>query len=212
MGPLTKLFLGRRAMNALFIERDGQCVTYPYWIFGRGVILNEDQKALWEKHTLNFLELLFWTVTIFFIIIYILFVTFPQMPMIYRQNMFLVWLIIIVPMGLLGVYYEITSRKILAGAKRTSQKFTLRDHVEQTAEVLSWPRIILGILAVVIFNLMLLYSFTFHFENLRLPDIITLGISQIFLLSLSVLLVKILIRKLHKRANSTKPDQPAGHC
>ncbi len=208
MGPLTKLFLGRRAMNAHFIERNGQCVIYPYWIFGRGVILNQDQKAQWERYILNFMEFYLWTIIIFFIIIATLIIK-------YSIDRFLVWFIIIVSTGLLCVHYEITSRKILAGAKRTSQRFTLSDHVEKMAEVLSWKRIILLTLGMVIPNCMLIAMFIdlyINLENLKLSDVIAWGISQIFLLVLYVLLAKVLIRKLHKRANSTKPDQPAGHC
>ena len=195
-------------MKFLFIERDGQCVTYPYWIFGRGVILDEDQKARWEKYCLSHIEFSYWAMLVFF-------VTFVILVIKYSMNALLPWLMVLVVTGIYFVYYEVTSRKILAGAKRTSQRFTLSDHVEKMAEVLSWKRIIFLTLGMVIPNCMLIAMFIdlyINLENLKLSDVIAWGISQIFLLVLYVLLAKVLIRKLHKRANSTKPDQPAGHC
>ncbi|MEE8538403.1 MAG: hypothetical protein V3S54_01210, partial [Woeseiaceae bacterium] len=70
------------------------------------------------------------------------------------------------------------------------------------AEVLSWKRIILLTLGMVIPNCMLIAMFIdlyINLENLKLSDVIAWGISQIFLLVLYVLLAKVLIRKLHKR-------------
>ena len=208
MGPLTKFLGGRQAMKALFIERDGQCVTYPYLIFGRGVILNGDQKAQWEKYVLNHMEFSCWAAVVLLIII-------SAFVIKYSINTLLLWPIVLVFTGLYFLYYEITSRKILAGAKRTSQRFTLSDHVEKMAEVLSWKRIILLTLGMVIPNCMLIAMFIdlyINLENLKLSDVIAWGISQILLLVLYVLLAKVLIRKRQKRANSAKPDQPAGHC
>lgn len=115
MGPLTKFFGGRQAVKALFIERDGQCVTYPYLIFGHGVILDEDQKAQWEKYVLNHMEFSCWASIVFFIILATLVIK-------YSINILLFWPIALVFTGLYFLYYEITSRKILAGAKRTSKK------------------------------------------------------------------------------------------
>lgn len=208
MGPLTKLFGGRQAVKALFIERDGQCVTYPYLIFGRGVILNGDQKAQWEKYVLNHMEFSCWAAVVLLIII-------SAFVIKYSINTLLLWPIVLVFTGLYWIYYEITSRKILAGAKKTSLKFTFRDHIDKLAEVYSWKRIILVTLGMVIPNCMLIAMFIdlyINLEDLKLSNIIAWGISQIFLLFLYVLLAKILILKLQKRANSTKPDQPAGHC
>ncbi len=211
MGPLTKFFGGRLTIKALFIERDGQCVTYPHLIFGRGVILNQDQKAQWEKYFLNHMEFSYWVILIFFIIVTALF-------FMYSINILWLWPITLVFTGLYFVYYEVTSRKILAGAKRTSKKLTFGDHVEHMAEVLSWRRIVLSTLGIVIVNIFFIAIFSdylylahSHSVDVELSHVIGWGISQIFLLSLSVLWIKILIRKRHQRANATQPDQPAGH-
>lgn len=212
MGPLTKLFGGRQAVKALFIERDGQCVTYPYLIFGHGVILDGDQKAQWEKYVLNHMEFSCWASIVFFIILATLVIK-------YSINILLFWPIALVFTGLYWIYYEITSRKILAGAKKTSLKFTFRDHIDKLAEVYSWRRIVRNALGGVVVNCifiavfsMYLYTVYSHSADVELSHVIVWGISQIFLLSLSVLSIKILIRKRHQRANSAKPDQPAGHC
>ena len=198
-------------MKFLFIERDGQCVTYPYWIFGRGVILDEDQKAQWEKYCLNHIEFSYWVMLVFFI-------TFVILVIKYSMNALLPWLMVLVVTGIYFVYYEITSRKILAGAKRTSQKFTFRDHVDYVAEVLSWRRIVLSALGMVIGNIFFIAIFSHylylahsHSVDVELSKIIGWGITQLFLLALSVLSIKILIRKRQKRANSAESDQPAGH-
>ena len=212
MGPLTKFFGGRQAVKALFIERDGQCVTYPYLIFGRGVILNGDQKAQWQKYVLNHMEFSCWAAVV-------LLITISALVIKYSINTLLLWPIVLVFTGLYFLYYEITSRKILAGAKRTSKKFTFGDYVEHMAEVLSWRRIVRNALGGVVVNCifiavfsMYLYTVYSHSADVELSHVIVWGISQIFLLSLSVLSIKILIRKRHQRANSAKPDQPAGHC
>ncbi len=212
MGPLTKFFGGRLTIEALFIERDGQCVTYPHGIFGRGVILDEDQKAQWEKYNISQMEISYWAMIISIIVIAILIFK-------YSMNLFLTLPIILVLGGLDWIYYEITCRKILAGAKRTSKKFTFGDYVEHMAEVLSWRRIVRYALGGVVVNCifiavfsMYLYTVYSHSADVELSHVIVWGISQIFLLSLSVLSIKILIRKRHQRANSAKPDQPAGHC
>ena len=216
MGPLTKLFVGRRAMNAQFVDRNGQCVVYPYWIFGRGVILNQDQKALWEKHNLKFVELFLW-IFVLCVIIFVTLITALQTSTIYRQHIFLrsymptiflgsFYILYSIFLGPFYIFYSITSRKFLVGAKRTSKKFTLREHVEQVTEFLSWPTIILGILGMVIINLMLLYFFTLNFETISLQDIIVFCIYQVPLLFLLVMWAKILFRKLRIRGNSAKPD------
>lgn len=212
MGPLTKFFGGRLTMKFLFIERDGQCVTYPHWIFGRGVILNQDQKAQWEKYFLDHMEFSYWVFLIFLIIVTALFV-------IYSINIFWLWPIALVFTGLYFVYYEITSRKILAGAKRTSQKFTFRDHVDHVAAIFSWRRIVLSALGMVVGNIFFIAIFSHylylahsHSVDVELSHVIGWGISQIFFLSLCVFSIKILIRKRHQRANAAKPDQPAGYC
>ena len=216
MGPLTKFFAGTRAMNSLFIERNGQCVVYPHWIFGRGVILDQDLRALWEKHNLKFFELFLW-IFVLSVIIFVAFITVLQTSTIYQQHIFLssymptifigsFYIFYSIFLGLFYIYYSITSRKLLVGAKRTSKKFTLRDHVEQVTEFLSWPRIILGVLGVVIFNLMVLYFFTIKFENISLRDIIIFCIYQVPLLFVLVMWAKILFRKLHIRANSAKSE------
>ena len=215
MGPLTKFLIGKGAAKFLFVEKDGQCVTYPYWIFGCGVILNEDQKAQWERYILNHMEFTYWAMIVFFIIIITLFVM-------YSINILWLWPIALVFTGVFTgmywIYYEITSRKILAGAKKTSLKFTFRDHIDKLAEVYSWRRIVFGTLVMVISNIFFIAIFSqylylahAHSVDVELSRLIGWGITQILFLALFVLWAKVLIRKRQKRANSAESDQPASH-
>lgn len=177
MGPLTKLVFRRRVVNWPVTQINGRYAIYPHWIFGRGVLIDEERKVQWENHERKSLELVLWAILACMLAVWIVGVIDPLL--VPSLNVFLFFAICLVVFGPMYAWYAIASGKILVGVERTLPRPAFRDHIEQVAKRVSWPRAIFGILTIVIVNALSAYLFALHAESWGWLRVIGLAICQV---------------------------------
>ncbi len=199
MGPLTRLFIGKRGMDPYFAKDGDRFVVYPYWIFGNGFRIDSGQREPLERLNSWVLEALLWGALLFCgTLVYVtLQTTGPG-----RAGFYVAVAVFGVFVGGLSAAHFLVSRKVLAGSERTPKRMTLGDHLAQAAAHLSWPRAIIGLVSVIIVNLMpalIIVSFPQLATGLGLLEV---GVAQLVLLALLWIHARIVIRKRQGKADT----------
>lgn len=196
MDPVTKWFWRRNLEKSPVIERNGEYLCYPPWMFGSFLKASRQQKALLEEHLFKFSQLFTWSILFFIIIIFIpVLLIFSEV----KLQLIVIFMSLFVIIGSLFVYNGKAINRIMLGAEKSSTKINIEYIAEQSSGKCSWFKIIFVLFFLLLMTILGPYLNIITNEYLSTLRVLGLVFSEVVFIAMMYLWVKILFRKLKDR-------------